>query len=254
MPDKIDDVPKIDIKKLRKLKLPELEEERFLIFQFNDKLGEFEELEIDEDIPLSELLDSDFILLFVDPKYYRIWLWHGANTTTRMKFIAAKIAPKIRDRYGISYKITAVDEGNETRAFKITSGVEKESDIEEIQTGPAYEGTLEDLELIEELSREKIVLILEKMGIPEGYERKMIIVKNKIYSYKEFDKNYMGSVIKEKKLYPLIEQVTDGPYLADGYTARMLFSYNNVILTELLQKVDNDGNTSNSNDDEEKNN
>ncbi|MFX1299046.1 MAG: hypothetical protein ACFFD2_29830 [Promethearchaeota archaeon] len=232
------------IKKLKKLHLPEFEEERLRIFQFNDQKGEYEELEVQEGVPLYELLDPDFILLFVDPEHYRVWIWHGANTTTRMKFIAAKIAPKIRDRYGIAYKITAVDEGQETKAFKITSGIEKEIDYEKEQTGPAYEGTAEDDELIKELSREKIVLLLEKAGIPEGYERKMVIVKNKIYGYKEFDQNYMGSVIKEKKLYPLKEQVPDGPYLAENYVPRILFSFNNVVITELLQRIET-GDTNN---------
>ena len=226
--------------KIKGLKLPEIEEEKLRVYQFNDKLSDFEELEIEEDLPLYELFDSDFILLFVDPTYYRVWLWHGANTTTRMKFIAAKIAPRIRDRYGIAYKITAVDEGNEIKAFKITSGVEKLTDEDTKQTGPAYEGTIEDMELLEELSREKIVLLLEKTGIPEGYKRKMVIVKNKIYGYKEYDRNYMGSIIKEKKLFPIKEEVPDGPYLAEKYIPRILFSYNNVVMTELLEK-NNDG-------------
>lgn len=232
---KIDDDNEED--KRKKFKLPEIEEEKLRIYQFNDKLGDFEELEIHEDLPLYELFDSDFILLFVDPKYYRVWLWHGANTTTRMKFIAAKIAPKLRDRYGIAYKITAVDEGDETKAFKITSGVEKVTDYEEEQIKPIYDPKAEiDWD---DFSREKIVLLLEKTGIPEGYKRKMVIVKNKIYGYKEYDRNYMGSIIKEKKLFPLKEEVPDGPYLAEKYTPRILFSYNNVIMTELLEKNNN---------------
>jgi hypothetical protein len=108
-----------------------------------------------------------------------------------------------------------------------------------VKTGPAYEGTSKDIELLESLSREKILLLLEKSGIPEGYKRKMVIVKNKIFGYKEYDRNYLGSVIKEKKLFPLKEEVEDGSYLAENYVPRMLFSYNNVVLTELLQKMDN---------------
>ncbi|MGQ4873737.1 MAG: hypothetical protein ACP6IY_06635 [Promethearchaeia archaeon] len=218
--------------------VPEIEEEPIVVFQFNDELGEYEELDVDENVPLYELLDSDFILLFVDPKRYRVWIWQGANTTTRMKFISAKIAPSIRDKYGIGYKITSVDEGNETFAFKVMVGLEEEIDYEEEQTGPAYEGKEEDIELLEALSREKILLLLEKAGVPEGYERKMVIVKNKIYGYREYERNYMGSIIKEKQLFPLKEDVPDGPYLAEGYVPRMLFSFNNVVLTELLKKID----------------
>ena len=214
------------------------DKENIIVFQYNDQLNEFQELEVDKDIQLTELLDPDFILLFVDPSRYRVWIWHGSNTTTRMKFIAAKLAPSIRDRYGIGFKISAVDEGNETLGFKVAAGVEEEPDYEEAQVGPVYKETEEDLELIESLSREKILLLLEKAGVPEGFERKMVIVKNKIFGYKEYDRTYLGSVIKEKKLFPLKEEIEDGPYLAENYIPRMLFSYNNVVLTELLQKSD----------------
>ncbi|TFG13552.1 MAG: hypothetical protein EU535_04760 [Promethearchaeota archaeon] len=231
----------VKAKYLKKLKIPVIEEEKLRIFQFNDQLAEYEELEIKEDIPLYELLDSDFILLFVDPEHYKVWIWQGSNTTTRMKFISAKIAPRIRDQYGIAYKISSVDEGNETDAFKIMIGEMKPVDYEKEQTGPAYEGSEEDLELLEQLSREKIILLLEKAGLPEGYERKMVIVKNKMFGYREYERNYMGSVIKEKKLFPLKEHIPDGPYLADGYIPRILFSFNNVVIIELLQKLDNEG-------------
>jgi hypothetical protein len=90
------------------------------------------------------------------------------------------------------------------------------------------------------MSKEKILLRLEKTGIPEGYERKIIIVNNKIYGYKEYDRIYLDSVIKEKKLFPLKEEIDDGPYLAEDYIPRILFSLNNVVLIELLQKTDNE--------------
>ena len=70
-----------------------------IVYQFNDQIGDFEELVIDKGMPLKELLDDDFILLFVDPKHYRVWLWQGYNTTTRMKFLAAKMAQPIRDKH-----------------------------------------------------------------------------------------------------------------------------------------------------------
>ncbi len=217
---------------------PEKEKEKILVFQFNDQLSEFQELEIEEDVQFHELLDSDFILLFVDPKRYRVWIWQGNNVTTRMKFISAKQAPSIRDRHGIAFKITAVDDGNETNVFKAMVGLEEEVDYNEVQSGPAYQETEEDMQLLESLSREKILLILEKMGLPEGYKRKMVIVKNKIYGYKEYERDYLGSTIKEKQLFPLKEKLEDGPYLAENYVPRMLFSYNNVVLTEVLEKVD----------------
>jgi hypothetical protein len=157
-----------------------------------------------------------------------------------MKFIAAKMAPPIRDKHGIAFKISAVDEDNEAHAFKVMLGLAEEIDYEIAQTGPAYEGTEEDLELLKSLSLEKILLILEKAGIPEGYERKMVIVKNKLFGYKEYETNLHGAVYKSPQLFPLKEEIEDGAYLAENYVPRMLLSYNNVVLTELLQKKELD--------------
>jgi len=64
-----------------------------------------------------EDLNLDSVYYFVDPQHFKVWLWHGYNTTTRMKFISAKMAPAIRDKYGIAYKIVAVDQGNEPPDF-----------------------------------------------------------------------------------------------------------------------------------------
>ena len=47
------------VKKLKKVQLPKLEEEKLRIFQFNDQLADYEELDVEADIPLYELLDSD---------------------------------------------------------------------------------------------------------------------------------------------------------------------------------------------------
>ena len=183
------------------------EKDKIIVFQYNDELNEYQELEIEGDIKIVDLLDPDFILLFVDPTQFRVWIWHGSNTTTRMKFIAAKLAPTIRDRYGIGYKISAVDEANETFGFKVMAGVEKAVDFSEIQKGPAYEGTEEDLELLDSLSREKILLLLEKAGVPEGYERKMVIVKNTIYGYREYDSVYLDFGELEVKVAKIGNQI-----------------------------------------------
>jgi len=220
--------------------VPRRKVQTITVYQFNDEIGDFEELIIDPDLKLEDLLDDDFILLFVDPQHFRVWLWHGFNTTTRMKFIAAKMAPSIRDKHGIAFKIAAVDQDNETQGFLIMIGLAEEIDYDQVQTGPEYEGTEEDLEYLKTMSREKILLRLEKAGIPEGFERKIVIVKNQIYGYREYDRNYLGSVIKERQLFPLKEEIEDGTYLADNYIPRMHFSYNNVVLTELLKPVEID--------------
>ncbi|MCK4382743.1 MAG: hypothetical protein KAW66_05560, partial [Candidatus Lokiarchaeota archaeon] len=55
--------------------IPRRKVQTITVYQFNDVLGDFEELILDPDIKLKDLLDDDFILLFVDPQHFRVWLW-----------------------------------------------------------------------------------------------------------------------------------------------------------------------------------
>ena len=94
-----------------------------IVYQFNKDLGEFEQVEVKENTPLFELLDSNKILLFVDVRNKKVWMWEGKNTATRMKFISAQEVPKIRDKHDISFTISTVDDGDETAAFKLIVGL-----------------------------------------------------------------------------------------------------------------------------------
>ena len=207
------------------------------IFQLNDEKAKFEELEIETDVNLAEILNSESIFYIVDPGHYQSFIWTGKSASVRMKFIAAKKAGEVRDKIGPAIKINTVDEGEETSKFQIMIGEEEEPDYEEEQTGPAYEGKIEDNALLKELTLEKIVLLLEKIGCPEGYTREMVIEGKNVYGYQEIYKEYLGEIIKERKLYPLDEDVPDGSYLAAGLTPRLILSYNKVVILDLLRKM-----------------
>jgi hypothetical protein len=94
-----------------------------VVYQFNKELGDFNEIEVEENVPLFELLDSNKIILFVDIHNGKVWIWEGKNTNPRMKFMSVQAAPNIRDKHDISFTITSVDEGQETAAFKILVGL-----------------------------------------------------------------------------------------------------------------------------------
>ena len=92
--------------------------ERVLIFKLDVESEDFKEISYSGDLPLYKFLNHYRILLFVDPEHSRIYIWEGNEVTTRMKFLSAQLAPKIRDQYGIDYRITTVDDGDETLDFK----------------------------------------------------------------------------------------------------------------------------------------
>ncbi len=209
------------------------------VFQLNDEKAEFEELELDPELELQEILKSNLILYFIQASTYKSFIWIGKETSNRMKFIAAKKATVVRDSIGPAIKISTIEEDDEPIPFKVMIGtyVPEIVEEEEEQIGPAYEGSEGDESLLVELSLDKIVLMLEKIGCPEGFRREMVLYGKNIYGYQEYYREYMGEILKERKLYPLEEKVPDGSYLTKGLTPRILLSYNRVVLVELLHEL-----------------
>jgi hypothetical protein len=202
------------------------------IFEYNDEDEEFHELELEDvDIPLETLLGSEYILAFIDPERKRVWVWYGMETTIKMNFVAIKKAEILRDKETFAFRVSGINEGFEPLGFRIMLGLEEEQEYTPEQLEPEYK----ELEIQdEELSHERILLILEKVEVPEGYERKMIIVNDEIYYYKEIEE--IGSHVRTKKLFPLKEEVEDGSYLLEGFVPRLIFSFNKIKLIELLKK------------------
>ena len=97
-------------------------EERFLLFEIDEENEEFIEIEV-EDGPIYTPLDSSSIFIIVDPINKTVWIYHGEKVSIRKKFIATQKAPNIRDRYGVDFKIIAVDEGSEPSEFKEIVGL-----------------------------------------------------------------------------------------------------------------------------------
>ncbi len=98
-------------------------EKQFLLFKIDEENEDFEAIEI-EVSPTHALLDSNYIYIIVVPIDKEIMIWHGSNATIRMKFIATQKAPTIRDKYGVDFKISAVEQGEESSGFKEIVGLE----------------------------------------------------------------------------------------------------------------------------------
>ena len=206
------------------------------VFQFNIESSMYDELEFDADVKLTDILDSQLILYFTEAAKYRSFIWVGSGVSTRMKFIAADSVTAIRNEIGAAIKINTVDEGDESHEFRVMMGLEEEKKVVYEQTGPSYQARIEDDDILNELTRDKIILILEKIPCPEGYQREFIIDGKNLYAYHEVYKQYMGEIIKERTLIPLEQKVPDGPYVAKDLTPRIIMNYNQVVLTELLKK------------------
>jgi len=97
-------------------------EEQFLLFEIDEEDENFKEIEVEDD-SIHMLIDSFSIYIVVDSTNKEVWIWHGENASIRKKFIAAQKAPEIRNNYGVDFKITAIDEGNEPLEFKMLVGL-----------------------------------------------------------------------------------------------------------------------------------
>lgn len=150
------------------------------ILEYNGERKDFEEVERKQ--PLYTMLSPDIIHLFIDHAHKKVWIRHGSRTPTRMKFIVAKLAHTIRDRYAINYNLAAVDEGYEPLEFKRMIGLEEESENTDEQSVLTY--TAEELVLFERLTREKKQLLLEKAkekGILPSIKPSKKDLKNNLY-------------------------------------------------------------------------
>lgn len=103
-----------------------------IIYEFNDNLDEFEEIELHETFFIPDLLIPMATFLFIDDKRKCVWLWFGRRTTIRDKFVAARISSTIRNRHGIYYKIKTIDQGYEPQEFKEWLGLVERRHVEVI--------------------------------------------------------------------------------------------------------------------------
>ncbi|NHJ38732.1 MAG: hypothetical protein FK731_01775 [Asgard group archaeon] len=78
-----------------------------------------------EDGTLSEenefLQESTKVIIIVDDQFKRIFLWKGANSGIKKKFIGSRAAAELRKTYyGFAYRLSVIEEGDETNEFEFT--------------------------------------------------------------------------------------------------------------------------------------
>lgn len=65
--------------------------------------------------------ESTKVIIVVDDQFKRIFLWKGANSGIKKKFIGSRAAAELRKTYyGFAYRLSVVEEGDETQEFDFT--------------------------------------------------------------------------------------------------------------------------------------
>ena len=111
------------------------------------------------------------------------------------------------------------------------------------QSGPLYKGDDSEAPVsgspaTQEFSQDKldeILEVLDEEGVPEGYEREMIIMGPKAYSVAEKKQTFLGKEQVEKVLEP-ISSLPEGIFFAEGYVPRVLVENKTVVAIEFLKK------------------
>lgn len=117
------------------------------------------------------------------------------------------------------------------------------------QTGPLYTGSesvpaakassaAPAAPVTEEKSKvelDKILATLDDQGMPEGYEREMVIMGDRAYSVAEKVQTFLGKKTIEKVLEPL-STLPEGVFFAEGYVPRVLVQNKQILGIEFLKK------------------
>jgi len=88
-----------------------------IVYKLNDSQEIFEKIQFGSIEDLHTHLVSDNVLLVIDIASQESYLWKGESTTIHMKFLAARIAPEVRDKHG-TMALHTVDENSESVEFK----------------------------------------------------------------------------------------------------------------------------------------
>ncbi|HUU79174.1 MAG TPA: hypothetical protein VMX55_12585 [candidate division Zixibacteria bacterium] len=65
--------------------------------------------------------DSTKVIIIVDDQFKRIFLWKGANSGIKKKFIGSRAAAELRKTYyGFAFRLSVIEEGDETQEFEFT--------------------------------------------------------------------------------------------------------------------------------------
>jgi hypothetical protein len=65
--------------------------------------------------------ESTKVIIIVDDRFKRIYLWKGANSGIKKKIIGSRAAAELRKTYyGFAYRLSVIEEGDETQEFEFT--------------------------------------------------------------------------------------------------------------------------------------
>ncbi|MFB0561745.1 MAG: hypothetical protein ACETWM_11105 [Candidatus Lokiarchaeia archaeon] len=213
------------------------------------------------------LLTSDRVLIVIAENNKKIYLWKGKNSPVRKKFVGARKAAALRTEYGFAYKVVAMDETDEEADFLALIGMKPTKKPKPIVQGSIETPTQASLPEVTPtqiatptpeskpkivvrsqprptataahvekpgLNEDEIMAKLDKIEVPKGLVRELVISGHMLYAIKESKTSIFGKESVERKL----ERVNppEGIFLAEDFVPRVLVENGVVQAIEFLKE------------------
>jgi len=147
-------------------------------------------------------------------------------------------AKEIREENELGFEINSAPVRRPPKALGGSGGSDYNSQIK--QDGPLYTGG-DDFSVssakqeMTKVGLDKIIETIDAEGMPEGYEREMVIMGDTAYSVAEKVQTFLGKKQIEHVLEP-ISTLPEGVFFAEGYVPRVLVQGKIVVAIEFLKK------------------
>ena len=236
----------------------------FMIFMLHDS-GEKDQIDINREDFLKEngkkVLLPKQVVLIIDEELRRIYIWKGAQSSVRKKFIASKVASELQNELAnvANYhrcKVVSVDQGDEPREFLNSYGfssmkVKTPPELKETNEKPIIEKTHSKtninqkskkidkqpykllkpnrFKILTQEQKNRLDSIL-KSEIPYGYDRQHIILgDNIIYGNVKKKTEVFGKIITEESWSP-VEGLNEEMIEFSDYKIRVFFNTDTKII------------------------
>jgi len=207
-----------------------------------DESGERKKLEFQQEY-LSDYLQPEKVFIIIKPDLNRIYLWKGARTTVRKRFIGSKISSEIQSELknqGLPYcKVLAIDQGEEEKEFLNVFGLES-MDVKE---------RLEDMQYYRESERKKLEEAQlfakrdDSLNISKIDEIKShLATGEKIFWFKssilELKQNWIKIISKNKRYKRLFKNLDVAKEIPlKKYEIRFIITDRNIISLNILNRL-----------------
>ncbi|MBD3230264.1 MAG: hypothetical protein GF329_18950 [Candidatus Lokiarchaeota archaeon] len=179
---------------------------------------------------LSEVMNTEDVLLVVIDDIKKIYLWKGINSPVAKKFIGARCGQQLRGEKGLLFKVIPIDEGEEPEEFEKV----KEKEPSKVQGVISPDGQVPistPSSLTDEL---KETLLSEELA--EGFNREGIVVGKDYYAVTESKANVLGKEVTNQEIQKA-EDLPDGLLFDVNYGIRIhVDSDGQVDAVEVLKK------------------